>query len=153
MSRSETDGVPSGVPTSAEVAAERMEAIVALLPDVERSDNPIGCDFLVRREVFAQVALALDPASGKSVTLVAMRPDPDEREVLLAVGHPYLSRGPWDDRLGRIAVVIGPTTDWDEIAELVTDSYRQTAPKKLVARLDAPPPIVDGSTNGGASGV
>jgi hypothetical protein len=29
------------------------------------------------------------------------------------------------------------STDWDEIAELVTDSYRLTAPKKLVAQLDA----------------
>ena len=29
------------------------------------------------------------------------------------------------------------TTDWDEITELVTDSYRLTAPKKLIAQLDA----------------
>jgi len=28
-------------------------------------------------------------------------------------------------------------TDWDEIAELVEDSYRVTAPKRLVAVLDA----------------
>jgi hypothetical protein len=66
-----------------------------------------------------------------------MRPDPEEREALLATGDPYFSRGPWDERLGRIAVRIGDATDWDEITELVTDSYRQTAPKKLVAQLDA----------------
>ncbi len=69
---------------------------------------------------------------------MALRPDPEEREALIAVGHPYFSREPWDERLGRIAVVIEATTDWDEIAELVTDSYRRTAPKKLVARLDSP---------------
>jgi hypothetical protein len=28
-------------------------------------------------------------------------------------------------------------TDWDEVAELLTDSYRITAPKKLVALLDS----------------
>lgn len=27
--------------------------------------------------------------------------------------------------------------DWDEVAELVEDSYRNTAPKKLIAELDA----------------
>lgn len=44
---------------------------------------------------------------------------------------------PWDERLGRIAVLIEAATDWDEIADLVIDSYRLTAPKKLVAQLDA----------------
>jgi hypothetical protein len=120
----------------AEVALKRTQAIVARLPDVERSDNPIGCYFLVRRKIFAQVATVID-SGGQSATVVVMRPDPQEREALIAIGHPYFSRGPWDGRLGRIAVRIESTTDWDEIAELVTDSYRQTAPKKLVAHLDA----------------
>ena len=126
----------SGVPNVAEVALERTKAIVARLPDVERSDNPLGCYFLVRRKIFAQVATVID-TGGQPATIVAMRPDPEEREALIAIGHPYFSRGPWDERLGRIAVLIEATTDWDEIAELVTDSYRVTAPKKLIAQLDA----------------
>jgi hypothetical protein len=69
---------------------------------------------------------------------VVPRPDPEERQALIAMGHPYSSRGSWDERLGRIAVLIEATTDWVEIAELVTDSYRLTAPKKLVTLLDAP---------------
>lgn len=125
------------MPTVAEVALKRTQAIVARLPDVERSDNPLGCYFLVRRKIFAQVATVVDPA-GQPETIVAMRPDPEEREALIAIGRPYFSRGPWDERLGRIAVLIEATTDWDEIAELVTDSYRLTAPKKLVIELDAP---------------
>jgi hypothetical protein len=125
------------VPNVAEVALERTQAIVGRLPDVERSDNPLGCYFLVRRKIFAQVATVIDPR-GQPATIVAMRPDPEEREALIAIGHPYFSRRPWDERLGRVAVLIEATTDWDEIAELVTDSYRLTAPKKLVALLDAP---------------
>ena len=31
----------------------------------------------------------------------------------------------------------GDDVDWDEVAELVEDSYRETAPKKLIAELDA----------------
>jgi hypothetical protein len=122
----------------AEIALERTQAIVARLPDVERSDNPLGCYFLVRRKIFAQVATVIGPR-GRPATIVALRPDPDEREALIAIGHPFFSRGPWDERLGRIAILIDVTTDWDEIAELVTDSYRQTAPKKLIAQLDADP--------------
>jgi predicted DNA-binding protein (MmcQ/YjbR family) len=125
----------------AKVALERTHAIVARLPDAERSDNPLGCYFLVRRKIFAQVATTLDD-EGQPSTIVAMRPSPDEREALIATGHPYFSRGPWDERLGRIAVAVDATTDWDEIAELVTDSYRLTAPKKLVAQLDASEPQI-----------
>jgi hypothetical protein len=117
-------------------ALERTQTIVSRLPGVERTDNPLGCYFLVRRKIFAQVSAVIGPR-GQPVTVVALRPDPAEREALMAIGLPYFSRGPWDDRLGRIAVLIQPTTDWQEIAELVTDSYRQTAPKKLVAELDA----------------
>lgn len=123
------------MPNFAEVALERMEAIVSRLPGVERSDNLPGCYFLVRRKIFAQVATVVDPR-GQLVTMVALRPDPEERDALLAIGHPYFSRGPWDDRLGRIAVLIEATTDWHEIGELVRDSYRLVAPKKLVAQLE-----------------
>ena len=34
-------------------------------------------------------------------------------------------------------MVVNADTDWDEVAELFTDSYRITAPKKLVALLDS----------------
>lgn len=120
----------------AQVARERAQAIVDRLPEVERTDNPIGCYFLARRKIFGQVATVLDPQS-QPLTMVVARPDPEEREALLAIGHPYFSRGAWDDRLGRIAMVIDTHTDWDEVAELLTDSYCITAPKKLVALLDS----------------
>jgi hypothetical protein len=123
----------------AQVARAQAQAIVDRLPEVERTDNPIGCYFLVRRKIFGQVATVLDPQS-EPVTVVVARPDPAEREVLLGIGHPYFSRGAWDDRLGRIAMVVDEDTDWDEVAELFTDSYRITAPKKLVALLDSKTP-------------
>ena len=107
------------MPTFAEVAHKRMEAIVAGLPEVERSDNPLGCYFLVRRKIFAQVATVVDPR-GHPMTMVALRPDPGERDALLAIGHPYISRGSWDDRLGRIAVLIDEGIDW-ETARLNTE--------------------------------
>jgi hypothetical protein len=61
---------------------------------------------------------------GTQEALVAERPDRFFRPPY--VGH----RGWLGVRLDR------PGTDWDEIAEIVTDAYREIAPKKLVALLD-----------------
>lgn len=121
--------------TMAEQALARAGSIADRLPGVEVVNNALGCYFAVRRKNFAQVCTIVGP-SGRAITMVVVRPAADEREAFLAIGHPYLSRGPHDDRNGRIAVLIEPTTDWDEIAELMTDSYRRSAPKKLVAMLD-----------------
>ena len=59
--------------------------------------------------------------------------DSDERKALLAGGHPFFPSRAGRDRIG---VVLDDDTDWTEIRELVTDSYRILAPKKLSALLD-----------------
>ena len=62
-----------------------------------------------------------------------LRADPDDREAMLSVGHPFFAPRAGRDRIG---VRLTDQTDWEEIRELVTDSYRVLAPKKLTARLD-----------------
>jgi hypothetical protein len=65
--------------------------------------------------------------------MLVLRADPGERDALLSIGHPFFAprAGP-----GRIGVRLSDDTDWDEIRELVTESYRRLAPKKLTAQLD-----------------
>jgi hypothetical protein len=77
--------------------------------------------------------VATEDSTGKPVPLLVLRADPDDREALLSIGHPFFAprAGP-----GRIGVLLTDDTDWEEIRELVTDSYRVLAPKKLTARLD-----------------
>jgi hypothetical protein len=62
-----------------------------------------------------------------------LRANPDERDALLSIGRPFFAprAGP-----GRIGVLLTDETDWEEIRELVTESYRVFAPKKLTALLD-----------------
>jgi len=60
-------------------------------------------------------------------------PTQTKREVLLIIGRPFLA--PRAGR-GRIGVLLTDDTDWEEIRELVTESYRVLAPKKLTALLD-----------------
>ena len=38
-------------------------------------------------------------------------------------------------------MVVDEDTDWDEVTELLTESYCVMAPQKLVALLDRPPPV------------
>ncbi len=65
--------------------------------------------------------------------MLILRADPQERQALLSMGHPYFAPRAGGDRIG---VRLTGRTDWEEIRELVMDGYRLLAPKKLVARLD-----------------
>jgi len=82
--------------------------------------------------------VARERPSCRPAPLLVSRADPDERQALLAVGHPYFAPRAGG---GRIGVWLAGTTYWDEIRELVTESYRVPAPKKPIARLEwaAPP--------------
>ncbi|MEA2602480.1 MAG: hypothetical protein QOF89_3472 [Acidobacteriota bacterium] len=46
-------------------------------------------------------------------------------------------RPPYVGHRGWLGVYLDVPVDWDEIADIVVDAYRQVAPKRLVAELDA----------------
>ena len=94
-----------------------------------------GFEFKVRRRTFAYLFAIADP-QGRQFTMLSCRADPDEREALLAGGHPYFAPRHGEDRLG---VIFDEHSDWDELAELITTSYLIVAPAKLAALVDAPP--------------
>lgn len=52
-----------------------------------------------------------------------------------AQGEPYF-RADWGGNV--VGVVLGDDTDWDELAEMLTDSYCQQAPPALAARVERP---------------
>ena len=89
-------------------------------------------EFDIRRRPFCLLVAVEDPA-GKPAPLLVLRAGPDEREALLSIGHPFFASRAGRD---RIVVVLTDDTDWEEIRELVTESYRILAPKKLTALLD-----------------
>ena len=90
---------------------------------------------MVRKKTFAHVlGVAPDGTSTPQVVL-ALRAAPDELEVLRNTGHPFFFLGWGRDAIG---MVLDSTTDWDEVHELVTESYCVLAPKKLVALVDRP---------------
>jgi len=111
----------------------RLRKACLALPEALESAVEPGVEFRIRRRTFARVFSMVGP-DGRCATMLVCRADPDEREVLRNIGHPFFIPRSGADRIG---VVLDASTDWSEIGELVTESYRILAPKKLAALLDA----------------
>ena len=118
---------------------ERVRTLCLALPEVTvRVDDSLTTSrstahsFDIRRRSFC-LLVARENSKGKPVPLLLLHAGPEEREALLSVGHPFFASRTGRD---RIVVVLTDDTDWEEIRELVTESYRILAPKKLAALLD-----------------
>ena len=114
---------------------DRLRAIGETLPDAYEERAWVGGRWRVRKQTFAQL-LAIDDEGEPRRVVLTFRSQGEELEVLKNAGHPFFLLGWGRDAMG---MVIDDDTDWDEVAELVTESYCTRAPKKLVALLDRPP--------------
>jgi YjbR len=122
-----------------EEIVERVRALCLALPEVTvRVDGSLtrtrstAHSFDIRRRSFC-LLVAWEGPAGQAVPLLVLRAEPGDREALLAAGRPFFA--PRAGR-GRIGVLLTGDPDWEEIRELVTESYRVLAPKKLTALLD-----------------
>lgn len=121
---------------------ERVRAIALALPEateVETWDHPT---FRVRKKIFTGIGTGpgdvdFVPAELTSgdITTMSMKAAPGEQASLLAEGFPFFLPK-YVGSKGWIGIVITDDTDWDEVAELVADSYRTIAPKTLAKLLD-----------------
>ena len=119
-------------PEVAEDLVERVGTLCLGLPETSVRVDKWAYSYEIRRRSFCLLLAPEDP-EGTAIPLLVVRADPDERAVLLAIGHPFFAPRSGADRLG---VLLSESTDWEEITELVTESYRILAPKKLSALLD-----------------
>jgi YjbR len=101
------------------------------LPDAYEERAWVGTRWMVRKRTFAHV-LGVEMDAGSFVVL-SFRSAGEELEVLRRAGHPFFELG-W----GRAAMgmVLEDDTDWDEVRELVTESFCVVAPKKLTALVE-----------------
>jgi YjbR protein len=118
---------------------ERVSALCLTLPEVtvrvdasRSKSRSTAHSFDIRRRSFC-LLVAVEGRTGNAVPLLVLRADPDERDALLSIGHPFFAPRAGG---GRIGVRLTDGSDWEEVRELLTESYRRLAPKKLTALLD-----------------
>lgn len=123
---------------------ERLRAVCARLPEAYEEQAWVGTRWRVRNHTFAHVvtidagwppAYAKAAGSDGPITVMTFQSSGQELDALSRLGHPFF-RPVW--RPGIVGMIVDADSDWDEIAEVVVDSYCLLAPKKLVAALERP---------------
>src|SRR4051812_48284671 len=115
----------------------RVADLALPLPGAHEEDAWTGVRWRVRQRTFAHVAALshadaaerLSITDGRTVTVVTLRSTGEERAALVAMGPPRFFFPSWADDV--VTVVLDDDTDWEEVGELVTESYRLMAPRKL----------------------
>ena len=115
----------------------RLRAICLALPDVYEERAWVGTRWMVRKKTFAHV-LGIQQSGEPQRVVVTFRSTGDELEVLRRAGPPFLFVGWGRDAIG---LVLDDDTDWDEVNELLTESFCVMAPKKLAALVERPPTV------------
>ncbi len=121
-----TDDVPDDVTT-------RLGAVCLALPDAYEQRAWVGTRWMVRKRTFAHV-LVVEDDGADPVVVLSLRSEGEELEVLRRAGHPFFVLGWGRDAMGMVL----DDPDWDEVAELVTESFCVLAPKKLTSLVDRP---------------
>ena len=120
---------------------DRLRPILQGLPETYEEPAWIGIRWRIRARTVAHVytpdperfpVYATHVTAGEAPTVMTFRVPLEDLPGLLAGGLPFF-RAPWGRNVA--AVILGDRTDWTEIAELVTDSYCEMAPKFLAARV------------------
>ncbi|OZM81562.1 MmcQ/YjbR family DNA-binding protein [Pseudonocardia sp. MH-G8] len=111
---------------------ERLRALCTALPEVTEKISHGEPTWFVRK-TFVMFA---DHHHDDRLAFWCAAP-PGVQEELVASDPSRFFRPPYVGGRGWLGVYLDvPALDWTEIAEIVTDAYREVAPRKLTARLD-----------------
>lgn len=105
----------------------RLRAVALALPETTEVEA-WGLPTFRAKKIFAVYG------SGGDACDVIFKPAPGERDMLVHERRisipPYYGPGGW------LALSLAGTVDWEEVRELVTDSYRQIALVRMLKALD-----------------
>lgn len=121
---------------------ERLRRIVSSLPEAHEEQAWRGVRWRIRSATFAHILVVVDGtptsyARGAQTegpaTVLTLRAAGDELLFFRQAGLPYFAPLGFETMVG---LVLDDDTDWSEVAEIVTDSYRVRAPGRLSRLLD-----------------
>lgn len=108
----------------------RLRDLVADLPKCHEEDAWVGVRWRVGTATIAHVFGGED-----GLFRIIFKGEPAEVMAFQHLGSPYFKASWGTDVIGMI---LDDATDWEELGELVTDSYCLVAPAYLVEQIDRP---------------
>jgi hypothetical protein len=111
-------------------ALERLRQACLALPETSEKEAWGDPTFRVRDKIFAMMKF------GDGRISMWCKAPPGVQEILVGAAPERFFVPPYVGHKGWIGVRLDVEVEWDEIAELAADSYRMTAPKRLVSVLD-----------------
>ncbi|MGE3269982.1 MAG: MmcQ/YjbR family DNA-binding protein [Chloroflexota bacterium] len=109
---------------------DRLREICLALPEATERETWGHATFRVREKIFAMTG---DDRERQRMTCKAR---PGLQGALIEGAPDRFYYPAYVGSKGWIGVYLDEGTDWDELADLVEESYRMTAPKRLSAQLD-----------------
>jgi hypothetical protein len=101
------------------------------LPEAERELQGSHAGFKVKKKTFAYF---LNDHHGDGIVSVTCKVAPGDNTALVAAQPQRFYLPAYIGSRGWVALRLDRgEIDWDEVSELVSDSYRRTAPKRLAA--------------------
>lgn len=109
---------------------QRLDAVLGALPECREEDAWVGVRWRVGQATVAHVFGGED-----QIFRVVFRAEAEEVMAFEHLGPPFFKAGWGADAVG---VVLDEDTDWEELSELLTDSYCVQAPAHLVEQVARP---------------
>jgi YjbR protein len=122
----------------------RLRSVCLGLPDAYEEPAWVGTRWRIRKHTFAHVltidagwppAYARAAANDGPITVITFQSSGQELDAFSNIGHPFF-RPRW--RPNIVGMVLDAGVDSTEVAELLTESYCQLAPRKLVELVARP---------------
>jgi hypothetical protein len=117
-------------PEVPEAMLRRLRSVFAAFPKCREEPAWVGTRWRVGGATVAHVFGGED-----QLFRIVFRAEPDEVMALQHLGPPYF-RGGWGRNV--VGLILDDDTDWDELAELLTDSYCVQAPASLAQQVSRP---------------
>ena len=108
----------------------RLREICLALPEAVEKETWGDATFRVKDKIFAVAG------TGEEQISMSCKAPPGVQEMLVASDPERFFRPAYVGHRGWVGVRLEAGTDWNQVADLVEESYRMTAPKKLAALLD-----------------
>ncbi|MEO6020962.1 MAG: MmcQ/YjbR family DNA-binding protein [Knoellia sp.] len=109
---------------------DRLSTILSAFPQVQEHDAWVGLAWKVGSATVAHTFGGED-----QLCRITFRADPDEVVAFEHMGEPYFKTS-WGSNV--VGLILDDDTDWEELAELLTDSYCIQAPTRLAEQVPRP---------------